>query len=240
MSSGRPAAASELTLRQHGFRLAAELTRAGLPLAGEPISHWRADPARLAELVPPGTHRGIGLAGRKSAVRRHRGGHFAAAAGRTGPGDPHRAAPASRPASRRGCRTTGGRNHSAAASGRSRTSGPRRAGGQPVFFGARRAKTGRAWPGQRRTRGRQPGRLPAAAAGRRRTAAGRTAHRGPRSRGPATAVRSQRSPPSALGTTRRVALPLLEFLDRLRITERLPDDRRRLREVDLDDSTIHA
>jgi len=33
----------------------------------------------------------------------------------------------------------------------------------------------------------------------------------------------------ALGTTRRVAVPLLEFLDRARITERLPDDRRRLR-----------
>jgi len=33
----------------------------------------------------------------------------------------------------------------------------------------------------------------------------------------------------ALGTTRRVAIPLLEFLDRARITERLPDDRRRLR-----------
>ncbi len=32
-----------------------------------------------------------------------------------------------------------------------------------------------------------------------------------------------------LGTTRRVAIPLLEFLDRARITERLPDDRRRLR-----------
>jgi selenocysteine-specific elongation factor len=33
----------------------------------------------------------------------------------------------------------------------------------------------------------------------------------------------------ALGTTRRVAIPLLEFLDRARVTERLPDDRRRLR-----------
>jgi selenocysteine-specific elongation factor len=33
----------------------------------------------------------------------------------------------------------------------------------------------------------------------------------------------------ALGTTRRVAIPLLEFLDWARITERLPDDRRRLR-----------
>jgi selenocysteine-specific elongation factor len=33
----------------------------------------------------------------------------------------------------------------------------------------------------------------------------------------------------ALGTTRRVAIPLLEFLDRARITERLPDDRRSLR-----------
>jgi len=33
----------------------------------------------------------------------------------------------------------------------------------------------------------------------------------------------------ALGTTRRVAIPLLEYLDRTRITERLPDDRRRLR-----------
>ena len=33
----------------------------------------------------------------------------------------------------------------------------------------------------------------------------------------------------ALSTTRRVAIPLLEFLDRARITERLPDDRRRLR-----------
>jgi selenocysteine-specific elongation factor len=35
----------------------------------------------------------------------------------------------------------------------------------------------------------------------------------------------------ALGTTRRVAIPLLEYLDRARITERLPDDRRRLRPV---------
>jgi selenocysteine-specific elongation factor len=33
----------------------------------------------------------------------------------------------------------------------------------------------------------------------------------------------------ALRTTRRVAIPLLEYLDRARITERLPDDRRRLR-----------
>jgi selenocysteine-specific elongation factor len=33
----------------------------------------------------------------------------------------------------------------------------------------------------------------------------------------------------ALGTTRRVAIPLLEYLDRARITQRLPDDRRRLR-----------
>jgi selenocysteine-specific elongation factor len=33
----------------------------------------------------------------------------------------------------------------------------------------------------------------------------------------------------ALGTTRRVAIPLLEYLDRAGITERLPDDRRRLR-----------
>ena len=33
----------------------------------------------------------------------------------------------------------------------------------------------------------------------------------------------------ALGTTRRVAIPLLEYLDRARITERLPDDRRRVR-----------
>jgi hypothetical protein len=33
----------------------------------------------------------------------------------------------------------------------------------------------------------------------------------------------------ALGTTRRVAIPLLEFLDRAGITQRLPDDRRRMR-----------
>jgi selenocysteine-specific elongation factor len=33
----------------------------------------------------------------------------------------------------------------------------------------------------------------------------------------------------ALRTTRRVAIPLLEFLDRAGVTERLPDDRRRLR-----------
>jgi selenocysteine-specific elongation factor len=33
----------------------------------------------------------------------------------------------------------------------------------------------------------------------------------------------------ALQTTRRVAIPLLEFLDRAGVTERLPDDRRRLR-----------
>ncbi|MGK5682031.1 selenocysteine-specific translation elongation factor [Actinoplanes sp. URMC 104] len=33
----------------------------------------------------------------------------------------------------------------------------------------------------------------------------------------------------ALGTTRRVAVPLLELLDRRTVTERLPDDRRRLR-----------
>ena len=32
----------------------------------------------------------------------------------------------------------------------------------------------------------------------------------------------------ALQTTRRVAIPLLEFLDRAGVTERLPDDRRRL------------
>jgi selenocysteine-specific elongation factor len=35
----------------------------------------------------------------------------------------------------------------------------------------------------------------------------------------------------ALSTTRRVAIPLLEYLDRARVTERLPDDRRRLRPV---------
>lgn len=34
----------------------------------------------------------------------------------------------------------------------------------------------------------------------------------------------------ALGTTRRVAVPLLEYLDRLSQTERLPDNRRRLRD----------
>jgi selenocysteine-specific elongation factor len=33
----------------------------------------------------------------------------------------------------------------------------------------------------------------------------------------------------ALGTTRRVAIPLLEYLDRAGVTHRLPDDRRRLR-----------
>lgn len=33
----------------------------------------------------------------------------------------------------------------------------------------------------------------------------------------------------ALGTSRRVAIPLLEYLDRARITERLPDDTRRVR-----------
>ncbi|MGD0240832.1 MAG: selenocysteine-specific translation elongation factor [Streptosporangiaceae bacterium] len=33
----------------------------------------------------------------------------------------------------------------------------------------------------------------------------------------------------ALGTTRRVAIPLLEYLDRANITQRLPDDRRRVR-----------
>src|SRR6516164_8299808 len=33
----------------------------------------------------------------------------------------------------------------------------------------------------------------------------------------------------ALGTTRRVAIPLLEYLDRSGVTQRLPDDRRRLR-----------
>jgi len=33
----------------------------------------------------------------------------------------------------------------------------------------------------------------------------------------------------ALETTRRVAIPLLEYLDRAGITQRLPDDRRRLR-----------
>jgi selenocysteine-specific elongation factor len=33
----------------------------------------------------------------------------------------------------------------------------------------------------------------------------------------------------ALGTTRRVAIPLLEYLDRAGITQRLLDDRRRLR-----------
>jgi selenocysteine-specific elongation factor len=32
----------------------------------------------------------------------------------------------------------------------------------------------------------------------------------------------------ALKTTRRVAIPLLEFLDRAGVTLRLPDDRRRL------------
>ena len=34
----------------------------------------------------------------------------------------------------------------------------------------------------------------------------------------------------ALGTTRRVVIPLLEWLDRERVTRRLPDDRRTIRE----------
>jgi selenocysteine-specific elongation factor len=34
---------------------------------------------------------------------------------------------------------------------------------------------------------------------------------------------------AALGSTRRTAIPLLEYLDRQRITQRLPDDRRRMR-----------
>ena len=34
----------------------------------------------------------------------------------------------------------------------------------------------------------------------------------------------------ALGTTRRVAIPLLEWLDRAGVTRRLPDDRRLMRE----------
>ena len=42
---------------------------------------------------------------------------------------------------------------------------------------------------------------------------------------PFTAAEARR----ALGTTRRVAIPLLEYLDRAGITQRLPDDRRRLR-----------
>src|SRR5699024_1388846 len=33
----------------------------------------------------------------------------------------------------------------------------------------------------------------------------------------------------SLGTSRRVAIPLLDYLDRQRITKRLPDDRRQLR-----------
>jgi selenocysteine-specific elongation factor len=33
----------------------------------------------------------------------------------------------------------------------------------------------------------------------------------------------------ALGTSRRVAIPLLEYLDRARVTERLPGDLRRIR-----------
>ena len=35
----------------------------------------------------------------------------------------------------------------------------------------------------------------------------------------------------ALGTSRRVAIPLLEYLDRAKVTQRLPDDRRRLKSV---------
>jgi selenocysteine-specific elongation factor len=42
---------------------------------------------------------------------------------------------------------------------------------------------------------------------------------------PFTAAEARR----ALGTTRRVAIPLLEFLDRAGVTERLPDDRRRVK-----------
>ncbi|MBO0820378.1 MAG: SelB C-terminal domain-containing protein, partial [Nocardiopsaceae bacterium] len=33
----------------------------------------------------------------------------------------------------------------------------------------------------------------------------------------------------ALGTSRRVVIPLLEYLDRARLTERFPDDTRRVR-----------
>jgi selenocysteine-specific elongation factor len=36
----------------------------------------------------------------------------------------------------------------------------------------------------------------------------------------------------ALGSTRRVVIPLLEYLDRTGVTQRLPDDRRRVREID--------
>ena len=42
---------------------------------------------------------------------------------------------------------------------------------------------------------------------------------------PFTAAEARR----ALGTTRRVAIPLLEYLDRSGVTQRLPDDRRRLK-----------
>jgi selenocysteine-specific elongation factor len=43
----------------------------------------------------------------------------------------------------------------------------------------------------------------------------------------------------ALATTRRVAIPLLEYLDRAGITQRLPDDRRRIRQPPVRDAGFH-
>lgn len=51
VSTGQAAATSQLVLRDHGFLPTAELSRAGLPPVGEPIAGWRVDPNRLATAV---------------------------------------------------------------------------------------------------------------------------------------------------------------------------------------------
>ena len=71
----------------------------------------------------------------------------------------------------------------------------------------------------------------AAAAGQRADRAGTRCRRRRRPRmlaGAAAAVHRRAGHGRRCGTTRRVAIPLLEYLDRAGVTERLPDDRRRL------------
>ncbi|GAA1674069.1 selenocysteine-specific translation elongation factor [Fodinicola feengrottensis] len=238
MSSGRPAAASELTLRQHGFRLAAELTRAGLPLAGEPISHWRADPARLAELVRRAPTEvsawqaenplsaGIAvdtLRQRLDVPDREILTELLRRAGlRVAEGVVRQEAETTLPP--RVAEAVRAVRDALAASPFSAPDAPRLA-----ELGLGNAELAAA------SRAGYLLRLPAGV-----VLLPDAPHIAARVLGGLPQPFGLSEARQALGTTRRVALPLLEFLDRLRITERLPDDRRRLREVDLDDSTIHA
>ena len=200
------------------------------PSAGD----WLADPDRWAAPAPP-----AGRGGRRPRQARPAG-HRHAARGR-----PRRARPA-RPGAGRGAGPGAGPARGRlpaarrAAEGRAsprrpcRRASPRRCG--PSWRTSRRR---RSWPRTRR-RLRELGLDPRAiAAAARAGLLLRVAEQvvlAPDAEAQAARILARLPQPfttaearQALGTTRRVAIPLLEYLDRAGITQRLPDDRRRLR-----------